>query len=217
MLRKITIALVGLVVIIAVGGGMEGCGQSLQKPPANYFPHNDGYSWTYVCKQTMGTSEISWTRTYHFEGITSLSDSRTVQKLMISEEAGSKSVKSHSFASSSGYYQIDDSGIYYYGSISHPTTEAILILPFPLEVGKTWQRGALGTFEVFGVETVETPLGSYQAIKVGQQENDFEMYEWYADGVGMVKSYMKIPVISEIGRDLETIAIIIEELVSKNF
>ncbi len=217
--KKIIIASIILALILVVGIGMVGCGQNPQGISSNYFPHNDGYLWAYACKQTIGTSESPGTRTYYFNGTTTLSDGKTVQKFMVSEEAGSAAVSIYGVAGGNGNYLIDGSGVYQYGNLSRSTIEAILILPFPLNVGRTWQRGALGTFEVLGVETVKVFAGTYQAIKVGLQEEDFEMYEWYADGVGLIKSYTKFPVTTEIdnGSATDEALILTEELVSKNF
>ncbi len=218
MFKKILVALVIIVLVFVAGVWVAGCGQTLQVSSPNYFPHNDGYSWEYACKQTVGTSESSWTKTYYFDGTATLSDGRIVQKLMVSEEATATSIKCSSFAGTSGYYQIDDSGVRHYGSLSHPTTEATLILPFPLDVGNTWERGAIGTFEVIGVETVDVPAGSFSTFKVGLQEEGFEMYEWYADGVGMVKSYMRFPCTNlEDGRIVPVERVITCEVISKIF
>jgi hypothetical protein len=218
MFKRAIIVSIIFTLILMLGSGVVGCGQDLQASSPNYFPHNDGYSWEYTCRLTVGsTLESEWTKTVYFDGTATLSDNRVVQKLLISEEVASASVKACSIVGGNGYYQINDGGVYRYGNLSNPTTEATLILPFPLEVGNTWEREGMGTFEVLGVETVEVPAGTFEVFKIGLQGDEF--YEWYADGVGMVKSSISALVTRiENGRIVPgEEGIFTEELASKNF
>jgi len=177
----------------------------------NYFPHEDGYSWNYNWTSnlvsTNETSVINDVKKCSFNGEFIFPDGRVAQVMLISREASVNEI---------GYCRVEDDGVYFYGDVTSTTIESILVLPLPLETGKTWQRGMWGTLEVYGFETVTVPLGTFEAVKVGLTQGDFSFYEWYADGVGLLKSFMEVPFRSSTGDELGTM-IITEELVNKNF
>ncbi len=216
--KEIVVSIVCVLVLI----GVLGCGQSVQQQtPVNYFPHNDGYSWEYAYVFTYGTVEVTMVKTRYFDGTATLPGEETVQRLISSEEViGINHINSSSIMDSCGYYLVDDSGVYYYGTSSNPITEADLILPFPLEIGTSWQRDGV-TFEVLGVETVSVPAGSFDAFKIGYVgEDDAEFYEWYADGVGLVKYYfggVGTIVDTDGGSSRLVSFVITHELAEKNF
>lgn len=205
-----------------------GCGQGVETS-ISFLPHADGYSWEYRGSLYVGTVEnYAVRRIRYFDGTTTLSNDLIVQNFITSDEVitGSLSLL-NTFAVplpyDVTYCYINGTGVYDFGKPGSPTTEANLFLPLPLEIGKTWVReGVTDTFscEVIGTETVSVSAGTFDAFKVGLSlSGTLEpiKYEWYADGVGMVKlSIEDITIYSQTGEVIGT-GTYIEELVSKNF
>jgi len=241
-LATLGIAIFTLILVI----GIAGC-EEVQRPSAelNYFPHEDGYRWEYQCSSAYGISESSsFKRIRYFDGTATLPNSFIVQNFVCTEEALSQSamvfgtVKLFGLPISrlgSTYLFIDETGVYSYGNPYNPTTEAGLILPLPLSIGKVWKRGhaeSILTCEAFAAEEVTVPAGTYNTVKIrlkiGTAESDY-WYEWYADGVGMVKSSAELltqaVTLEEVNGELRIIPItgesvvwyFTEELLSKNF
>ncbi len=207
--------------IIAVG--VIGCGESV-KTSTDFIPHVDGYRWEYKCYFLVGTSETSvFKRIRYLDGTTTLPNGLSVQNFIVTDEVNAQTTKAFGIPiSTPGYYcYIDDTGVYRYGMLNHPTTEATLILPLPLEVGKIWQRGSILTYEAIATEEVSVPAGTFNTVKVnlkGSGTTESEWYEWYAGGVGMVKISMDVFVTTIEGdRIIPEPGYYIEELLGKNF
>lgn len=210
-----------LCALFTLTGGITGCGQ-VQKNSSGAvtnFPHTDDKRWLYKETTTLGTLETIYKTTQYFDGVATLESGLMVQRYRVSEEVVSESISAwrpiNAFAlPSGGFYYIDDSGVYRYYSIT--TSEAELELPLPLDVGKTWQRNARASFEAVAREEIIVPAGTFIAIKITSKSfSDTEHYEWYADGVGLVKSFTKtlnIPLVSTVETFVSTL-----ELLSKNF
>jgi hypothetical protein len=66
---------------------------------------------------------------------------------------------------------------------------AEVILMEPIETGTSWQLadGSTRTISDIAVD-VETPAGSYQAVEVVTEGQDFTNTDYYAKGVGLVKT-----------------------------
>jgi hypothetical protein len=187
-----------------------GCGQTGSTPAPNYFPHENGYRWVYKTQLNIGTVE-SWRldQTCHVGGTSQLTGGLTVINFVMSVEASSPITY---------YYYTDATGVYNYGNSSHPTTEADQILAFPLEAGKVWTRNASEPLlsEAIGIEDVTVPAGTFRAMKVTIGNGDF--YEWYADGVGLVKTLINLVVTTlEAGKVIVAEGTFVRELKSKNF
>lgn len=199
-------------VLTAALVGLIGCSQTASQPAANYFPHENGYQWGYKNSIYVGTVEISsLNETRYIDGTTRLSSGLTVINFIMSDEASSPTTF---------YYYIDETGVYKYGSAAHPTTEADQILAFPLETGKEWVRGRSGpqTCVAVGIEDIMVPAGAFKAMKVMVGDSDF--YEWYAEGVGLVKTLVNLIVATfeaGTGRMITAEGAYIGELTSKNF
>jgi hypothetical protein len=119
-------------------------------------------------------------------------------------------------------YYVSSSGVYDYGFVNHLTTEASTIIPLPLEVGSAWQRDQYFSCEAITAEDITVPAGTFKTIKVVLITGftDEEYYEWWADGVGVVKTFTKIlniPIIDITGSATYLDYVVTEELVSKNF
>lgn len=88
---------------------------------------------------------------------------------------------------------------YVLGYESLDDTEPDTALVLPLEEGKTWTvqswADTTTTATVLVKESVTVPAGTYDCFKVrttttmGSQS--YQMYWWYAEGVGLVKSYLE--------------------------
>jgi len=152
---------------------------------ASYFPHEEGYTWRYE-----GNDGSGYIAT--FEGTAVVFDTIPVQLYRQSSYylSGSGSV-------SEIYMQINDSGVYIYGSLSSPTTEADTFLQFPLEIGNSWTYYNAdlytGRITVAARETVTVPAGAFDCYKLslvssyGTIETDTANI-WIGDGVGIVKT-----------------------------
>ena len=189
--------------------GLIGCSQLASQPSANYFPRENGYRWVYQNSfLTSGEVEItSETETVVVNGTTLLPGGLTAINFVSSSEWN---------GTSTDHYYVDGTGAYRYGTAAHPTTEAMQILAFPLETGKMWVREGLGICEAVGVEEVVVPAGTFRAMKVMVGGSDF--YEWYADGVGLVKVQLSLLIATlEAGRFIPAEGFYVVQLTSKNF
>lgn len=209
-----------------------GCGQVINpKSSISSFPHQDGYRWEYKYTMTIGTSEVgSLKYIRYFNGTTTLSNGLTVQNFYITTEAMTQGINTLNLvktlglplSSSKSYLDITETGVYDYTSAGKPTTEASLILPLPLEVGKVWHSGIeefILTYEAIAEEEIAVPAGTFRTVKVNKKsilfgESDYS-YLWYAEGVGMVKSYTRISDVYWEGSS--EVVTMTEELVGKNF
>lgn len=191
--------------------GLIGCSQLASQPAANYFPRENGYSWVYKDSFiTSGEVEItSETETRKVDGTTLLPSGLTAINFVSSSEWA---------VSATTYYYVDGAGVYHYGTAAHPTTEAQQILAFPLEAGKVWTRSGSMICEAIGAEDVTVPAGTFRAMKVLVGGTDY--YEWYADGVGLVKGQISLMIATleaGTGRFIPTEGFYIVQLTSKNF
>ncbi len=208
---------------------MVGCGQSTQSV-TDFIPHADGHTWEYECTFWDGTLEVAGSlKTRWFSGTTDL-NGVTVQNFHMTEEAlvylfGGINAFGLPSSGSLAYYHIDDTGVYGYGTSASPAAQSVLVLPLPLEVGDEWER-AYGDLTFYcsaaATELVTVPAGTFNAFKVhvtdsGTEEVSWD--EWYADGVGMVKSAMYGVVVASLegGQIIPTTVDYFEELTEKNF
>lgn len=217
MTKKITIVLIALALILLTGFGMLGCGQTenLTALSITNFAHENGYQWKHKYTVTEGTLE---TNTFNiircFDGETTLSNGIIAQNFIVSNVVNSTGstadgiVRAFELPFTSSFYYVCETGVYSYGFVTRPTTEATLILPLPLQIGKEWISSD-GTFRAIGEEEITVPAGTFKTIKVAftfYGHSEPYTYEWYADEVGLIKSYT-----------LFGAGAIIEELLSKNF
>lgn len=226
MSKKIIIGLIGLALILIAGFGMLGCGQTenLTALSITNFAHENGYEWKHKYTVIEGTLESNtFNIIRRLDGETTLSNGIIAQNFVVSYEAnptGSTAngmVRAFGFPFTSSFYYVCKTGVYSYGFVTRPTTEATLVLPLPLETGKVWTTSD-GTFKAIGEEEITVPGGTFEAIKVTftfHGNSEPYIYEWYADGVGLVKSYTLFLYADKNGQVGE--GAIIEELLSKNF
>jgi hypothetical protein len=71
--------------------------------------------------------------------------------------------------------------------------EGVVTLSFPLKEGRRWTSGVASfpdmfEFTVVGPETVETPAGTFDAVRVDQlnRVDSVDVARWFAPGVGLV-------------------------------
>jgi len=223
--------------ILVVGSG--GCGKAgnTSSLSMSSYPHQNGNQWECKTTLTVGNSVNSTSiMKRYFDGETTLSNGLVAQNLCTSYETSSagvmaiKRIKLFASPSSTSLYCVTGTGVYNYGTITYPTTEAAYLLPLPLDVGDIWTIVENLTCEVIGEEEITVPAGTFRTLKVevnifgssGADQSDY--YEWYADGVGLVKSSFSFLTLSstiEGGRvilsTIEVESSLVEELVSKNF
>jgi len=214
-----------LSVILASFWVLAGCGKVIDTSSnsLNNIPHVNGYSWDYTCKFIVGTSEAStFTKKRYFDGTINLANGLTAQIFKVTDEVASSSIpetilKCIRASSTMCYYQ-DQSGIYDYGNPQSPNSAASLILLLPLNTGKRWEIGTTYklTCEAVSAENITVPAGTFKTIKVLVGDPTDEYYEWYADGVGLVKISVKIMVLDPNGRFANE-GYYVEELAGKNF
>lgn len=89
------------------------------------------------------------------------------------------------------YYREDSTGFYYHGIAASPTTEAMLVLKYPLAVGATWESELSSSqCEVLAEEDILTAAGNFTCRKVSETGLPGSInYKWYAKDVGMVSSF----------------------------
>jgi hypothetical protein len=160
----------------------------------SYFPHSNGYTWTY------SSNDGGW-QILTFEG-TALVGSTTVQKYK-----GYARFASGHTSTSESYFRIDSTGVYSYGSPSYLLTTPQTMFAFPMEVGKTWEAGVSGSYtiraSVQAKENVTVPAGTFDCYKVKfvNYNGTVETYSyniWLGNNAGMVKQ-------TTTGSTLETV------------
>lgn len=233
--NKIIVFALWLIMTLALILTMFGCSNVANsqggvgaQDPISTFPHADGNRWEYDQTLVAGTLETLYSnKVCYFDGTTILDNGREVQNFIITTESGARILAVPGVLSSSNisYRYVDATGVYSYGSLENPLTTASLILPLPLGVGETWERGTgltKASYEAVATEEITVPAGTFQTIKISWLDDDgsdYGYYEWYADGFGMVKSNLLTYVTSIDGEGhiVAEEAYWIEELASYNF
>jgi len=174
----------GLMMVVV----MVGCGAGAPDLPTTggveFFPHTDGYSWTYNIEvdilsspEAIGTMEVTFNGTTEVSGI-------TVQK----RETFLTTYNSLTYTTTH-CVKVTDSYVKGYGEIGDTTTEACTTLSFPLSVGKTWTAYTFEnvfTAEVIAAENVTVPAGTFATFKIDYPAQGTAYY-WYAENIGLVK------------------------------
>jgi hypothetical protein len=105
------------------------------------------------------------------------------------------------------YFNTTSAGVDNYLKVDTDYVQSLL-LDFPLTTGKSWDRGIIDgdipvlTSEVIGLETVQTPLATYEAMKIlsymvatfedgGVHTYALNIYNWYAPNVGEIKALLE--------------------------
>lgn len=153
----------------------------------NYYPHADGYGWTY--NRAMSTTSEVETLYSTIEG-TTMVGTLSVQVLK------STSVVSSGSSTYETLYRVANDAVYFYGNPSTASPEVyIRMLTFPIQVGNTWEDRPGGTLiyssEVVALENVTTPLSTFtNCYKVVTTYSTIvlnTLEAWYAPDVGAVK------------------------------
>ena len=200
------------------------CGQqSSTVTDNNWWPHQDGYSWTYnVSTSWYGSVEgyrstvegyRSTTETWTFDGTANLYN-LTVQKLI-----NSNPLPNHSSLEAE-YILINNSGAFDYGSEGNPTSEPVTVLSYPIEIGGQWYSQSYIFCKVLGKENINVPAGTYETYKIRFDLGSGDYLDkYYAKNVGMVKSFSSINLIlyDSSGNMGSATIIATYELTGKNF
>lgn len=145
-----------------------------------YFPNTNGYAWHYQVYSYF--SPESYPIAMIFDGTTTVG-SLTVQ---IQRE---EYYPPATYLTIEALVMVDDNTVSTYGTISFPTTEAFVLLNFPLTIGKTWLFTGTHEATVMTRESVTVPAGTFSdCLKVryipsNRQTTDY----WYARDVGLIK------------------------------
>lgn len=149
-----------------------------------------GTDWTQYYPMTAGITKKLTDASgkyidYNVTGSTYTYNNQTLQIIKTVVDVGNGSLESQSL------YKVDSNGAYNYGTVTSPTTEAYLLLSFPLEINKTWQADPTTTVTVIKTERLELDLGTYDTYKLSYVTNDGTStvtdYNWYASGIGLVR------------------------------
>ncbi|MFA5839441.1 MAG: hypothetical protein WC890_02140 [Candidatus Margulisiibacteriota bacterium] len=151
-----------------------------------YFPNTNGYSWKKVI-----IGDPLYYETSTFDGTVVISPSITAQKLK-----QNTTYNGTDFFTGEVYYVVDSTGVYTYGTLNSPTTEATVVLSFPLTVGRTWTRSSYSymTTEatIVSRESVSVAAGTFDCYKIAYvnrypDSSTSTDYFWYGLNAGQVK------------------------------
>ena len=172
-----------LFVVLAVG-----CTQLISNGEggSSYFPDDQGNTWEYI--NSDDTSTIT-----EVDGVRILPGDILVNIFKTTDyDSGGTEI-----GTSEDYYRVTDTAVYNYGASGGTFDPPLLILEFPLSVGKTWTvfenlPTSETTANVVANETVDTFAGEFDCYKVrySVKLNDVEvssMTHWFAEDVGKVK------------------------------
>ncbi|MCE1189635.1 MAG: hypothetical protein LWX56_10905 [Ignavibacteria bacterium] len=174
-------------------------GEPLKSTPAanSFFPANEKVALIY--QTSFGDSKTTFCKKGNYTQSLSEADKFVYRQLLSVQDNGVYVKETHQLLRI--LWGIKKTGDYTY---SRP----LLRFPLPLVPGKTWTTECMEyndgdsslvkvTGKMSNYETVVTPAGKFQAIKVESTiskpgEGSNIVTEWYADGVGMVKSVILI-------------------------
>lgn len=200
-MKKIDFLFIILVAgILGLSLSFLGCGtQSINRVGgATFFPHKDGYAWTYELRSS-NTSEVRFLR-YRFDNTAISPISGTVEATIW--KSGFADASDVVSSEQESLTLISDAGVNIFesmfGSFDNILTDQTLILPFPFDVGSSWtttgSAGNTSTSEVVARESVTVPAGQFDCYKIvrktffsygGPSVGTGEI--WMGDGVGIVK------------------------------
>lgn len=148
--------------------------------PAYYFPTSPGTTWVYDNGNSLETHIISKVETVE-EG-----RKITIEKVL----PGGRTPYGILIISTSRVIQVEFEG--------KKLDEPLLWIKTPLKTGDTWDwkflNGTTGTDTVRGMEKLEVPGGTFEAVKVDSKMSIggggaiVHSTNWYASGVGLLKT-----------------------------
>ena len=195
--------LTSMVVILALASG---CGDKTPSGPptgsdAAYYPLSVGNQWVYDKDGTISISGVT-AGTISGSEVTDITDKVPhsggfdvfVQEMCLSdtlEMGGQTFITDTTYTT---YMNVTDEGLHIYTNLTDP--DSVSIVPFPLEVGLTWQfsENPPMTAEILSLtETVNVPAGTFEncmELKLTwmEQGNTVENITDYAPNVGKVKN-----------------------------
>ncbi|OGC06373.1 hypothetical protein A2526_01510 [candidate division WOR-1 bacterium RIFOXYD2_FULL_36_8] len=225
--------LIFTVIAFATIGTMSGCSSisgGTTGTIADYYPHQDGYSWTYGQSSTIsfdvtglpippiGDIVATGTIVDTFNGTQTIS---TGEAQILREETTAGGVT----ATIETLVIASDDGVRTYGTPSIPTTTSTYLYAFPLQTGKTWT--IIGSLEgtVVGEESVTVTGGTFQCFKLSLRSPTFDTlysnytyYVWLGKNAGVVKTALSgTYTTSYSGYSLITTVSLVSQLISKTF
>lgn len=150
-----------------------------------YFPAGKGTEWTYLFEDDKKEQVYTCEGTKTIDEVECIVIKRADKEECLGRE----------------YFGLTDDGVVYYGSAfgeDEPELDVEnprLVVKFGAKKGVTWEAkdGDLAlAYEHGGEEEIEVPAGKYKAVKIvcryKSSIGETTLTEWYAKGVGMVKS-----------------------------
>ncbi|MFH1541475.1 MAG: hypothetical protein ABIE84_00085 [bacterium] len=182
----------------------------------NWWPHSDGYSWTYNTAMQIISTDSTYevnsvsSETWTLQGTTTINN---IELQILLKTDGPDD-----------YLLFSGSGVAWYGNSLSVADSPTANLLYPLSEGKKWNVGLSNdiTVEVMGIETVQVPAGGFEACLVSIDFGDGAYnHNYYALDVGLVKTveyFSDIVMTSSDGLSLTHATYIsTKELASKNF
>ncbi len=180
-MRRILRALAVMALVFACGDGDSPSGPGQGGEDSAYYPLSVGNQWVYDRSGTMEVAGIQ-TGTLNGENICDITGEVThelgfdvyVQEYSIAdtlESAGQTLVIDSTYTT---YMRLTDQGLYSYVSLAGG--DSVSFVPFPLQVGATWQfsENPPMTAEIVSLtETVTVPAGTF--------ENCLELRVWWIE------------------------------------
>lgn len=186
--------LTSVIILIAISGCGKVSAPTLSSSSNDYYPHADGYSWSYLLSYSATSETILLHST--FSG-TKIIDSFTAQ-IMKNEMSADGTTTTYETC-----FVSNDSAVLKYSkgpAIAYPdggiTTEALTLFRFPLKVGNSWYCSPNLSIEaqVESQEVISVPAGIFNCFRIGINTylpSDPKVYQytyWLAANVGIIKA-----------------------------
>lgn len=141
-----------------------------------YYPNNDGYSWTY----NIGVSDAGSQRgVVSFNGVTTI-EGQEFQILKVDNNKDTKSVLR--------LIKVDDNSAKDFGLSTDLGTQESVLLTFPLKVGNSWNISSQESASVDAIEDVTVSVGVFKnCFKVSYTFSNRKSQRWYAKNIGVIK------------------------------
>jgi hypothetical protein len=182
--------------VLAVAAAVALLGASCSPSASSYFPLSVGSVWNseyYVLSgTTLASLDTIQTGSVVTTALEKATHSSGKEVIKFKYESTVHMRNPDTTMTGTTYSYILEEGDYYLGFSALDDTTADTLMPTDLSVGKTWNQGGASA-EVVAEEDVTVKAGTYKkAAKVelasGVGGVTFDLYSWYAKGVGQVQS-----------------------------
>lgn len=74
-----------------------------------------------------------------------------------------------------------------------------IIIKAPLTIGTTWEDSVGGKYRIIDIESmIKTPAGEFETVVIGYNNDDFNVREYYAKEIGLVKIVINNYLVNEL-------------------